>query len=238
MSRNRILVIEDQLSYRRGLSVTLRKQGYEVQVAEDCSKGYPLALAGDFDLLILDLSLPDGDGLDILAGVRRVSPAIPIIILSARGEPHERILGLKSGADDYVTKSFSGLPELMARIEALLRRSPTRPKPESLVAIPRGVVDLTRAEVHFDTGEVVPLSERETELLAFFCHQPREVLSRDDIFAGVWRLDPVSFNSRTVDFHIVNLRKKLRDDPDKPRIIRTHWGKGYEFTGADAPLER
>lgn len=228
MPQLRILVIEDHPTIRRGLINRLRQNGFEVQTAVDYAEGLRMALAGDYDLLLLDLVLPGGSGLDILQRVRATSPALPIIILSAQGEEHERVRGLNGGADDYVTKPFSGI-ELVARIEALLRRVPGRPQPSMVIPIPGGRIDLSARSIYFDDGSQEDLSERESELVGFLVQERGRVVTRHEILSRVWRLNPDTLTTRTIDVHVGRLREKLRDDSTNPRIIRTQWGKGYQF---------
>lgn len=228
MTKQRILVIEDDAAIRRGILASLRYNGYESLEAADDNVGRELALSESYDLLLLDLNLPGGDGLDILRAVRERNSAQPVIILTARGDEEDRVKGLKLGADDYVVKPF-GPSELLARIEAVLRRSPGRPVPPTTVAVPGGELDLGRRELRFEDGVTTPLSEREAELLVFLVKHAGRAVSRDEILAQVWRLNPEAVETRTVDMHIMRLREKLRDDASKPRIILTLRGRGYQF---------
>lgn len=228
MSKQRILVVEDDPAIRRGITMGLRFNGYEPIEAGDHAAGRAAVLGEDFDLLLLDLNLPDGDGLELLRLLRERSAALPVIVLTARGEEGDRVKGLKLGADDYVVKPFGAL-ELLARIEAVLRRAPSRPDPALEVAIPGGMLDLGRRELRFQDGETAPLSEREAELLAFLARNPGRAVGRDEILAQVWRLNPDAVETRTVDMHVARLREKLRDDAAKPRIILTLRGRGYQF---------
>lgn len=228
MPQIRILVVEDHPTIRRGLINRLRQNGFEVQAAVDYAEGLRMALSSAYDLLLLDLILPGGSGLDILKRVRANSTALPVIILSAQGEEHERVRGLNNGADDYVTKPFSGL-ELIARIEALLRRVPGRPHQSQVIPIPGGRIDLSARSICFEDGSKEDLSERESELVAFLVQERGRVVTRHEILSRVWRLNPDTLTTRTIDVHVGRLREKLRDNPTNPRIIRTHWGKGYQF---------
>jgi len=151
---------------------------------------------------------------------------VPVIILTARGEEADRIRGLRMGADDYVVKPFS-VKELLARVEAVLRRSPERPGDVSEVAIPGAAADLARREVRFDDGERCELSEREAELLRYLASNAGRAISRDEILSRVWRIGSGRIETRTIDMHIARLREKLRDDPSHPRIVLTVRGKGY-----------
>ena len=232
-SKQRILVIEDDAAIRRGILHSLRFHGYEVAEAEDADRGLALIRAEPADLLLLDLNLPGGDGLDLLREARALHGALPVIILTARGDEEDRVRGLKLGADDYVVKPFGAL-ELAARIEAVLRRSPGRPEPPREVALPGAVLDCGRRELRFQDGSVTALSEREAELLQFLVAHADRAVTRDEILAQVWRLNPDAVETRTVDMHVARLREKLRDDASAPRIILTLRGRGYQFAGARA----
>jgi len=227
MDKQRILVVEDDPAIRKGVVHSLRFNGYAVVEAADEATGLKAA-AEPFDLLLLDLNLPGGDGLAILKAVRERSAAVPVIILTARGDEDDRVRGLKLGADDYVVKPF-GAMELLARIEAVLRRSPSRPAEALRIPVPGGLLDLGKRELRFDDGGRADLSEREAELLAFLARNAGRAISRDEILAQVWRLNPDAVETRTVDMHITRLRAKLRDDAAEPRIILTLRGRGYAF---------
>lgn len=232
MSKQCILVVEDDAAIRRGIVHSLHFHGYEVREAGDVPEGLARAAAGAFDLLLLDLNLPGGEGLDILRAVRARSSAVPVIILTARGDEEDRVRGLKLGADDYVVKPF-GAMELAARIEAVLRRSPARPEAPREVPVPGGVLDLGHRELRFEDGAATPLSEREAELLLFLVTHSGRAVGRDEILAQVWRLNPDAVETRTVDMHVARLREKLRDDAAAPRIILTLRGRGYQFVGSE-----
>ncbi len=171
--------------------------------------------------------LPGGDGLDILREVHRLLPTLPVIILSARGEEADRIEGLRRGADDYLVKPFS-VKELIARIEAVLRRSPERPRPAERVRFDGGVANPAAGEIAFDDGSKQSLSATETELLRYLSMNAGRTLSREEILARVWRITAKGMETRTVDMHVARLREKLRDDSE--RIIKTVRGKGYCFS--------
>jgi DNA-binding response OmpR family regulator len=181
----------------------------------------------DCDLVLLDLVLPEADGLDILAEVRQARPTLPVIILTARGDEADRVKGLRLGADDYVVKPFS-VQELLARVEAVLRRSAERPSDVARVEIPGGHVDLARREVVFDDGRRADLSEREADLLRYLAANGKRAVTRDELLAHVWRLNPRGVTTRTIDMQVARLREKLGDREERP-IIRTVRGKGYMF---------
>jgi len=228
MSRERILTIEDDPAIRRGIVDALRFVGYETLEAADGQLGLELALKAQFDLLLLDLVLPRRDGLEILDQVRRLRPTLPIIILTARGDEADRVRGLRDGADDYVVKPFS-VKELLARVEAVMRRSAERPTDLAEVRIPGGLIDLRRREVRFDDGRRTELSEREIELLHYLAANCGRAIARDELLANVWRISPRGLSTRTIDMHIARLREKLEDDPGRPAVILTVRGKGYMF---------
>jgi DNA-binding response OmpR family regulator len=187
-----------------------------------------IALQQEFDLLLLDLILPGTDGLEILRQVREIRPLLPVIILSARGEENDRVEGLKLGADDYVVKPFS-VKELLARVEAVLRRTPQRPVDVDTVQVPSGQADFQRREVRFDDGQRVEMSERESELLRYLATNRGRAVARDELLANVWRINPQGLPTRTIDMHVARLREKLRDDPTDPHVLLTVRGKGYMF---------
>jgi two-component system alkaline phosphatase synthesis response regulator PhoP len=228
MNRKLILVIEDDAAIRQGLVDALQFEGYRTLEAHRGDAGLDMARSVDCDLVLLDLILPGGDGLEILEEVRAVRPTLPVIILTARGAEEQRVKGLRLGADDYVVKPFS-IIELLARIQAVLRRSPERPTDLKTIAFPGGEIDLARCEVCHDDGGRSDLAEREMELLRYLACNAGRAISREEILQRVWRLDPENVTTRTIDVHIGHLREKLRDNGSKPATILTVRGKGYMF---------
>jgi len=226
MDIRRVLVVEDDSAIRQGIVDALKFAGYEVLQAANGTDGMALGLRATIDLLMLDLILPGPSGFDILKAVRAARPTLPVIILTARGEEGDRVQGLRLGADDYVVKPFS-VRELLARVEAVLRRSPERPNHVNKIELPHGVADLSRSEVRFENGKRAELSEREVELLRYLATNPGRAISRDEILLRVWRLDPKRMATRTIDMHVANLREKLRDDAENPKVLLTVRGKGY-----------
>lgn len=226
MDRQCVLVIEDDPAIRRGLVDALRFSGYDVLEAATGTTGLAQAQRATFDLLLLDLILPGPSGFEILETVRATRPTLPVIILTARGDEADRVKGLRLGADDYVVKPFS-VRELLARVEAVLRRSPERPQRVESVPLPGGVADLARCEVRFQDGQRTELSEREVELFRYLAAHAGRAISRAELLRRVWRLDPKRIETRTIDMHIANLREKLRDDPDHPQLLLTVRGRGY-----------
>lgn len=228
MSQLRILVVEDDTAIRTGICHALRFNGYALVEAPDAATARAALSEGDLDLALLDLNLPDGDGLDLLAERRAAGDALPVIVLTARGEEEARVKGLRQGADDYVVKPFGAL-ELLARIEAVLRRSPQRPKPELHLALPGCELDLGLRQLLFPGETPTPLTEREAELLTYLVRHRDRAVDRDEILAQVWHLNPNAVETRTVDMTIARLREKLRDDGTRPRLIQTLRGRGYRF---------
>ena len=228
MSPPKILTVEDDPAIRRGIVDALTYAGYAVMQAANGHEGMEKATHTSYDLLLLDLIMPGPGGLDILKAVRADKPTQPVIILTAKGEEDDRVQGLKLGADDYVVKPFS-VKELLARVEAVLRRSPERPQDLTQVAIPGGVADLARRELRFADGERVELSEREVDLLRYLALNTGRALSREELLSHVWQINPRGVTTRTIDMHVARLREKLRDDAVEPRIVLTVRGKGYMF---------
>lgn len=222
----RILTVEDDAAIRRGIVDALSFAGYDVIEAANGNDGSTAAVSREYDLLLLDMVLPGKSGLDILREVRNARPTLPVIILSARGEERDRVTGLKVGADDYVVKPFS-VDELLARVEAVLRRSPARPTDVNELPIVGGCIDFARCEVRFDDGGREDLSERERELLRYFaCHAGRAI-AREELLANVWQIDARGVTTRTIDMHVARLREKLRDAGGEGRVLLTVRGKGY-----------
>jgi len=223
-----ILVVEDDAAIRRAVADALRFSGYAVIQAADGTGGLEAARSRQYDLLLLDLVLPGRDGFEILAEVRRLRPAMPVILLTARGDEADRVRGLRDGADDYVVKPFS-VKELLARVEAVLRRSAERPADLAEIAVPGGRIDLSRQEVRFDDGRCHELSQREIELIRYLAINAGRTVSREEILANVWRISPQGIATRTIDMCIARLREKLADDPQRPTILVTVRGRGYKF---------
>jgi DNA-binding response OmpR family regulator len=226
MPRCRILTIEDDAAIRRGIVDALSFAGYDVCQAADGHDGCRAAVSRDYDLLLLDMVLPGKMGLDILREVRNARPTLPVIILSARGEERDRVSGLRLGADDYVVKPFS-VDELLARIDAVLRRSPARPTDVAELSIPGGRVDFARCEVQFEDGRREELSDRERTLLRYFAQHAGRAIAREELLSNVWQIDARGLSTRTIDMHVARLREKLRDIGEEPQVLLTVRGKGY-----------
>lgn len=225
-----VLVVEDDSAIRQGLVDALKFSGYEVLGAATGQEGSRLVSTANIDLMILDLVLPGTGGFEILRMTRELRPTLPVLIVTARGGEDDRVKGLRMGADDYVVKPFS-VRELLARVEAVLRRSPERPAEIRSVSFPGGVVDFERREIRFEDGVRAELSDRELELLKYLVRSCGRAISREEILRRVWRLDPKRLETRTIDMHVANLRTKLRDDPARPGLILTVRGRGYSWGG-------
>lgn len=228
MEIKRILIVEDDAAIRRGLVDALGFAGYETLEASDGLAASAAALEEPCDLILLDLVLPGRDGLEVLRGLRAARSSLPVIVLTARGGEDDRVRGLDLGADDYVVKPFS-IRELLARIEAVLRRSPPRPAAVARIEFQGGFADLERREVRFLDGDRRELSDREQELLHYLAANAGRPVSRDELLLKVWGLDPVGINTRTIDMHVARLREKLRDDKGDPHIVLTVRGQGYRL---------
>jgi DNA-binding response OmpR family regulator len=224
---SRVLVVEDDEAMAVALRDGFAYEGYEVTVARDGEAGLALAREQPPDLMILDVMLPRMNGLEVCKLLRGEGSELPIIMLTARGQEIDKVLGLKLGADDYVTKPFSFM-ELMARVEAVLRR--VRPGGRTKQAAQRFgdvTVDLARHEAS-KGGQALELSPREFRLLGYLLERRGEVVSREELLDAVWGYDSIPF-TRTVDTHIAKLRKKIEDDPADPQYIITVHRLGYKL---------
>jgi two-component system alkaline phosphatase synthesis response regulator PhoP len=224
----RILIVEDEPAMVAGLRDNFEFEGYDVISAEDGVAGLERALADDPDLVVLDVMMPRMSGLDVCKQLKARRPAIPIIMLTARGQEIDKVVGLELGADDYVTKPFS-IRELMARVKAVLRRASPSANPPEVYRFSDVEVNVRGNEV-MRAGKPIELSAKEFALLAYFISHPAETLSRDRLLDAVWGYDNYP-NTRTVDTHIVHLRQKLELNPEEPRFILTVHGSGYKFVG-------
>jgi len=225
MSRT-VLVIEDDEAIRQGLADALGFAGFAVRQAAAGPEGLELAIGCDCDLVLLDLVLPGLDGLALLGELRNVKPALPVIILTALGQEADRVRGLRLGADDYVVKPFS-VRELLARVTAVLRRTAERPIDVPQLPLPGGLADLERREVRLADGPGAQLTDLEVQLLRYLAANRARAISRDELLARVWRLDPTGLDTRTVDMAVMRLREKLGDSGAAPAVLLTVRGKGY-----------
>ena len=224
-----ILLVEDEAGLRMTLGDRLRSEGYQVETASDGEQGFERAAGGGFDLIVLDVMLPAKNGFDVCRDLRQLGVSTPILMLTARSQTVDKVLGLKIGADDYLTKPFEML-ELLARVEALLRRQAVA-SPSEAPAFEFGAVrvDFRRTEVRRE-GEVVQLSAKEFQLLCYLIENRGTTLSRETLLRQVWGYD-IAPSTRTVDVHVAWLRQKLEDAPKRPRWIVTVRGLGYKFAG-------
>jgi two-component system alkaline phosphatase synthesis response regulator PhoP len=227
MMNEKILLVEDEAAIRMALTDRLESEGYVVNSAADGEKGYQEALRNSYDLLLLDVMLPKKSGFDVCRDLRGAGVNTPILMLTARGQTVDKIVGLRMGADDYLAKPFEPA-ELMARIEALLRRS-RNPAGDSIRQYGSLRIDLRGTTVTRD-GEPVSLSAREYRLLEYFVTHCGVTLSRDELLREVWGYSTEVF-SRTVDVHVGSLRQKVESDSKKPQLILTVPGLGYKFVG-------
>jgi len=220
-----ILVIEDDEVIRMTLGDRLKSEGYAVDFAADGDEGVRKATRTGFDLIILDIMLPRKNGFDVCRDIRMAGSVVPILMLTARGQTIDKVVALKIGADDYLTKPFDAM-ELAARVEALLRRSRT-PTAAGNHKVGSVQIDLRGTTVSRD-GKTVPLSAREFQLLRYLVEHRGATLSREVLLKEVWSYSADAF-TRTVDVHVASLRQKLEDDPKHPRLILTVPGLGYKF---------
>ena len=225
-----ILTIEDDAAIREGIVDVLQFHGYQVLQSDNGDEGLTLALNSQYDLLLLDLALPERSGMSILQELRRKRSDAAVIVLTAKGSESDRVDGLRAGADDYIVKPFS-VKELVARVEAVLRRIPHRKRITAMVSYLGGSVDFDRCEIRFQDGRRVALSERESALLSFLIQNVDRAISRQELLSAVWGLDPKGISTRTIDMHVARLREKLNDKTDPPSIIQTVRGKGYMWAG-------
>lgn len=229
--RENILLVEDEQALRSTLSVRLQGEGYVVDTAADGVEGFEKATTRPFDLIILDIMLPYRSGLDVCRDIRQAGLATPILFLTARHQTTDKVIGLKLGADDYVTKPFKAV-ELIARIEALLRRVPIR-SGHGVHQFGSIRVDIRRAEVTKDEKPVY-LSAREFQLLRYFIERAGSTIPRVELLRSVWGYDTNTM-TRTVDMHVASLREKLEENPRHPELIVTVAGVGYKFVGSNLP---
>ena len=220
-----ILLIEDEPAMVMGLVDALTFEGYRAIAASTGRQGVELARAERPDLVLLDLMLPDTNGFEVCAQLRRWSAAVPIVMLSARGQDTDKIRGLDAGADDYVTKPFS-VGELVARIRAVLRRNERGGAASGVVTIGKAQVNLAGHTVTVD-GREEPLTSHEVELLRMLLERAGQAVARDEILERVWEAQAI--NPRAADNFIVRLRRKIEPNPERPQHILTVYGHGYKL---------
>lgn len=222
----RILIVEDERSLRDALIALLEKRGFATEAVADGVSGLERAIAGDVDFVLLDLSLPKLDGVEVCRRVRMARPALPILILTARGSEDDRVRGLRAGADDYLTKPF-GMNELLARIDALRRRASIAPADVERVEIDGCLLDLGRCEARRGS-DAIALTPREVGILRLLHRHRERAVSRAELLQTVWGASD-DLETRTVDMTIANLRQKIEREPAEPRIVVTIKGAGYAW---------
>jgi two-component system response regulator ResD len=225
-TRGTVLVVDDEPTIAEVVSRYLERAGYETRVAADGLAAIDAATARRPDLVVLDLMLPGIDGLEVMRRLREQDRATPVILLTAKGEESDRVIGLRLGADDYVVKPFSPA-ELVARVDAVLRRVDTSPEHETPIELEDMSIDPASRRV-IVRGEEVQLTQREFDVLLFLARHPGQVFSRNQLMDAVWQYSFYSDTS-TVTVHIRRLRAKIEADPAQPRHIQTVWGVGYRF---------
>ena len=223
----KILVVDDEKLLVKGMKFNLENEGYQVECAYDGAAAVELARDGRFDLIVLDVMMPEVDGLEACMRIREFSN-VPIIMLTAKSEDADKLMGFESGADDYLTKPFNIL-ELKARVRALLRRAGLRQDKGAVLTV--GNITLnTQERVAVRNGETVDLTAKEYDLIELLMRNPRRVYSRENLMNVVWGYTYAG-DYRTVDVHIRRLREKLEENPAEPDHILTKWGVGYYFKG-------
>ena len=225
----KILVVDDEKVLVKGIKFNLEHEGYEIDTAGDGEAAVELAKTGDYDLIILDVMMPKMDGLEACVHIRKFS-SVPIIMLTARSEDTDKLLGFEYGVDDYMTKPFNIL-ELKARVRALLRRSSGKAVNETAEELTIGAITLDpdRRQVR-KNGLPVELTAREFDILELLMRNPNKVYSREKLLSTIWSYD-YQGDERTVDVHVRRIREKLEDVPASPEYVLTKWGAGYYFKG-------
>ena len=224
-----ILVVEDDLDINKLIAMNLKDLNHDVDTCDNGRRGLEMANSGQYDLMVLDLMLPEMDGLEICRNLRAANVLIPILMLTARDSEADRVVGLEMGADDYLTKPFS-VRELQARVKAMLRRMDMLNKSEPQsdeVVVDNLVINVGRRKVVLSEQEI-ELTSTEFDLLIYMVRQPGLVFSRAQLLDGVWGYQHSGYE-HTVNSHINRLRNKLEQDPSKPEYILTVWGVGYKF---------
>ncbi|MGI6538884.1 MAG: response regulator transcription factor [Caldicoprobacterales bacterium] len=221
----KILLVDDEPAIVKGITFSLKQEGYDIDAAYDGEEALEMFYAAPYDLVILDVMLPKLSGLEVLQRIREQSK-VPVIMLTAKGEDMDKILGLDYGADDYMTKPFNIL-ELKARIKAVFRRLDGAESQQDVIRVRNMEINLTNRSVFID-GNEVNLTAKEFDLLQLFASNPGKVYSRENLLETVWKYDYLG-DLRTVDVHIRRLREKIEKNPSQPEFIFTKWGVGYYF---------
>ena len=230
-AKKTVLIVEDEKNIVDILRFNLQREGYETLEAYDGESGLELALGKNPDIVLLDVMLPKMNGFDVCRALREKGSSVPVIILTAREEEADKVLGLEIGADDYITKPFS-MRELMARVKANIRRTAMGAGTSSGATMDTGTGLVVNTESYQVTkgGKLVDLTQREYELLTFLASHPGKVYSRTDLMEQVWNYGYVGDDVRTVDVTVRRLREKIEDDPASPTLILTRRGVGYYFS--------
>jgi len=224
----RILVVEDEEALASGIRDALTHAGFDADVAHDGNVAMDKIGKDPFDLVVLDIMLPGKSGLDVLRDLREARHDVRIVMLTALADEADVVRGFELGADDYMAKPFSPR-ELVARVQAQFRRREMDTAPPPQLDLPGGInVDLARLEVHRD-GQVIPLTPREGDILEYLVRHHDRVVTREDLLLDVWHYRNANIETRTVDIHIVGLRRKIEPDPANPTLIQTVRGKGYRW---------
>ena len=221
-----ILIIEDEPAMQLGLKDNLELESYKVEIASDGEAGLAKLKTGDYDLVLLDVMLPKLSGFDVCRSARKAGIQTPIILLTAKGEEIDKVLGLELGADDYITKPFS-VRELLARVKAILRRSKPTSDPERMINIGRLTIGFA-AFIAEEEGSEIKLSHKEFAILLYLYKNKNQIVSRYDLLENVWGYEE-QITTRTVDNFIVKLRQKIELNPNQPKIILTAHGSGYKL---------
>ena len=221
----RALVVDDEKAIVKGIKFSLEKDGIEVDCAYDGEEGLKLATEGRYDIILLDVMLPGLDGFEVCQRIREFSD-VPVIMLTAKGDDMDKILGLEYGADDYITKPFNIL-EVKARIKAIMRRATSRDDEVQQPAQEGLSIDVRNRRVVMN-GREISLTGKEMDLLLVLAETPGKVYAREELLHSVWGEDHVG-DARTVDVHMRRLREKLEENPGDPRHVLTRWGSGYYF---------
>ena len=228
---NKALVVDDEKLIVKGIKFSLEQDGYEVDVAYDGSEALKMAREKEYDIVLLDVMLPEMDGMEVCQAIREFSE-MPIIMLTAKGTDMDKILGLEYGADDYITKPFNIL-EVKARIKAIIRRNSKKAKAaqknDRIIEVSDLKLDLDSRRV-FEKDKELNLTAKELDILELLTQNPNKVYSKEDLFKEVWGLESMGDIS-TVTVHIKNIREKVELDSSKPQFIETIWGVGYRFRG-------
>ncbi|MEM1447656.1 MAG: response regulator transcription factor [Planctomycetota bacterium] len=224
----RVLVVEDEEALAIGIRDAIEHAGFDVTLVHDGIAALEAAQKGPFDLIVLDLMLPGQSGIDVLKKLRADNHMVRVLVLTALADEEDLVRGFEAGADDYMKKPFSPR-ELLARVEAQFRRANIEAAPPQLLELPGDIkVDLARLEVHRD-GTTIQLTPREGDILSYLIQHNDRVVTREDLLLDVWEYQSANVETRTVDIHIVGLRRKVEPEPSKPQLIQTVRGKGYRW---------